>query len=50
MYKMAVGSADDFPALPASEDKEIQFPVTRLLSGINYTIFATTSDEMRPGL
>jgi len=50
MYKMAVDPPDDFPALPASDDKEIQFPVTRLLSGINYTIFATTSDEMRPAM
>ncbi len=50
MYKMAVDPPDDFPALPASDEKEILFPVERLLNGINYTIFATTSDEMRPAM
>lgn len=50
MYKMAVDPPDDFPALPSSEDKEILIPVAHLISGINYTIFATTSDEMRPAM
>ena len=50
MYKMAVDPPDDFPALPSSEDNEILIPVERLLAGINYTIFATTSDEMRPAM
>ena len=50
MYKMAVDPPDDFPALPTSNDAEIEIPVERLLSGINYTIFATTSDEMRPAM
>ena len=47
---MAVDPPDDFPALPSSEEKEILIPVNRLISGINYTIFATTSDEMRPAM
>lgn len=50
MYKMAVDPPDDYPALPSSDDKEIQIPVNRLINGINYTIFATTSDEMRPAM
>jgi DNA polymerase-3 subunit beta len=50
MYKMAVDPPDDFPALPVSDDKEVEIPVDRLLAGINYTIFATTSDEMRPAM
>ena len=50
MYKMAVDPPDDFPALPTSNDAEIMVPVERLMSGINYTIFATTSDEMRPAM
>ena len=50
MYKMAVDPPDDFPALPTSNDPEIMIPVERLMSGINYTIFATTSDEMRPAM
>ena len=50
MYKMAVDPPDDFPVLPTSDDEEIAFPVERLLSGISSTIFATTSDEMRPAM
>ena len=50
MYKMAVDPPADFPALPTSSDADIMVPVERLLSGINYTIFATTSDEMRPAM
>jgi len=50
MYKMAVDPPDDFPALPSSDDKEILIPVGHLVGGINYTIFATTSDEMRPAM
>lgn len=50
MYKMAVDPPDDFPALPVSDGQEIQLPVESLLAGINYTIFATTSDEMRPAM
>lgn len=50
MYKMAVDPPDDFPVLPSSNDAEIMIPVERLLAGINYTIFATTSDEMRPAM
>lgn len=50
MYKMAIDPPDDFPALPSSEDQEIKLPVEQLTNGINYTIFATTSDEMRPAM
>src|SRR5688500_9922271 len=33
MYKMAVDPPDDYPALPSSDDKEIQIPVNRLING-----------------
>jgi DNA polymerase-3 subunit beta len=50
LYKLAVDPPDDFPNLPTSNDAEITVPVDRLLSGTSYTIFATTSDEMRPAM
>jgi DNA polymerase-3 subunit beta len=50
MYKMAVDPPDDFPSLPTSDGEEITLPVERLMSGISSTIFATTSDEMRPAM
>lgn len=50
MYKMAVDPPDDFPSLPTSDGEEITLSVERLMSGISSTIFATTSDEMRPAM
>lgn len=50
LYKMAIDPPDDFPSLPIVEEKEIEIPVQSFLAGINYTIFATSTDEMRPAM
>ncbi|MEZ4983911.1 MAG: DNA polymerase III subunit beta [Saprospiraceae bacterium] len=50
-YKLAGENGDDFPALPEADEVDTVTVASRsLLRGIGNTIFATSSDELRPAM
>jgi DNA polymerase-3 subunit beta len=50
-YKLAGENATDFPKVPAvSNDFSVEMSTEVLASAINNTIFATSSDELRPAM
>lgn len=50
-YKLAGENGDDFPQIPqADEVDEINLSAVNLLEGINKTLFATSTDELRPAM
>ena len=50
-YKLAGADANDYPNLPQPEDVEkISASVATLERAINKTLFATTTDELRPAM
>ena len=50
-YKLAGENGADFPSIPSADDEPtIAIPTALLAQGINKTIFATSSDELRPAM
>lgn len=51
-YKLTGENANDFPKVPSGEgvDDKVDIPSEVLLTAINKTIFATSSDELRPAM
>lgn len=50
-YKLAGENGDDFPAIPAPDSVDTVTLASRsLMQGINNTLFATSSDELRPAM
>ena len=50
-YKLAGENGEDFPKIPQADEVEtIELPAPALANGINKTIFATSSDELRPAM
>jgi DNA polymerase III subunit beta len=50
-YQMAGESAADFPEIPVGEELDsITIPASVLRDSINHTLFATSSDELRPAM
>jgi DNA polymerase-3 subunit beta len=50
-YKLAGEAGDDYPKLPSPDDVDsVEVPSKTLVRGINKTIFATSSDELRPAM
>ncbi|MEM6770336.1 MAG: DNA polymerase III subunit beta [Bacteroidota bacterium] len=50
-YKLAGENGDDYPEIPSpSEADEVSVSALSLLEGINKTLFATSTDELRPAM
>lgn len=50
-YKIGGEKSDEFPKEPQAEDaNSLQMPASRLSEAINKTIFATSSDTLRPAM
>src|SRR5262249_14344563 len=50
-YKLSGENADDFPKIPQPEAvTEISIPATALGNAINRTLFAVSSDDLRPAM
>jgi len=50
-YKLAGENGDDYPDIPVpSEADEVSVSALHLLEGINKTLFATSTDELRPAM
>ncbi|MTB49758.1 DNA polymerase III subunit beta [Lewinella sp. W8] len=50
-YKLAGENGDDYPDIPVpNEADEISVSALNLLEGINKTLFATSTDELRPAM
>lgn len=50
-YKLAGENGDDFPSIPEAETVDtVTIPSRSLLMGVNNTLFATSSDELRPAM
>lgn len=50
-YTLAGEDGDDYPKLPLPDNTdEVEVPAALLLEGINKTMFATSSDELRPAM
>ncbi len=50
-YRLAGENATDFPKLPqVSESKEINLPAATLQKAVSNTLFATSTDELRPAM
>jgi DNA polymerase-3 subunit beta len=50
-YKLAGENGSDFPATPSQDGvDQISLPAWALLDGISKTIFATSTDELRPAM
>ncbi|NJC26180.1 DNA polymerase III subunit beta [Neolewinella antarctica] len=50
-YKLAGENGDDYPDIPEpNEADEISLSALSLLEGINKTLFATSTDELRPAM
>ena len=50
-YRLAGENGNDFPRLPEPEDVEhISVPAATLANGVAKTMFATSSDELRPAM
>lgn len=50
-YELAGENGNDFPKLPNPEEvNTAQIPAALLIEGINKTLFATSSDELRPAM
>lgn len=50
-YKLAGENGEDFPQIPVADDvDEISLSAVNLLEGINKTLFATSTDELRPAM
>ena len=50
-YKLAGENGEDYPEIPApSEADEVSVSALALLEGINKTLFATSTDELRPAM
>lgn len=50
-YELAGENGNDFPKLPVPEETSTaQIPAALLIEGINKTLFATSSDELRPAM
>jgi DNA polymerase-3 subunit beta len=50
-YELAGEDGDEYPKIPVPDDaNEVEIPAALLLEGINRTIFATSSDELRPAM
>lgn len=50
-YKLAGENGEDFPKLPVEQDAtEITMPADVLLSAINKTLFAVSTEELRPAM
>jgi DNA polymerase-3 subunit beta len=50
-YKLAGENGEDFPTVPEADTVDtVTVPSRSLLQGINNTLFATSSDELRPAM
>lgn len=50
-YKLACENATDFPRSPQiSKPQQLDLTTDTLLTAINYTLFATSTDEMKPAM
>lgn len=50
-YELAGEDGNDYPKLPVPEDLEkVEMPAALLIEGINKTLFATSSDDLRPAM
>ncbi len=50
-YELAAEDGDEFPKVPVAETTdELEIPAALLLQGVNKTLFATSSDELRPAM
>jgi DNA polymerase-3 subunit beta len=50
-YKLAGENGDDYPAIPEPDTVDtVEVASRALLQGINNTVFATSSDELRPAM
>ena len=50
-YKLAGENGEDYPDIPTPEDAdEVSLSSLALLEGINKTLFATSTDELRPAM
>ncbi len=50
-YRLAGENGEDFPQIPEAEGVDnVTLPAAGLLDGISKTIFATSSDELRPAM
>ena len=50
-YKLAGEDGEDFPRIPEPESVDtVKLPSNMLIQGINKTLFATSSDELRPAM
>ena len=50
-YKLAGENGEDFPKIPQPDEVDtITMPASALANGVNKTIFATSSDELRPAM
>lgn len=50
-YKLAGENGDDFPNIPEADTVDtVTIPSRTLLQGVNNTLFATSSDELRPAM
>ncbi len=50
-YKLAGENGNDFPLIPENKERQaIEMPAAILLNAINKTIFAVSSDELRPAM
>ncbi|PSR14849.1 MAG: DNA polymerase III subunit beta [Bacteroidetes bacterium] len=50
-YKLAGENGDDYPNVPEADTVDtVMLPARTLLHGINNTLFATSSDELRPAM
>jgi DNA polymerase-3 subunit beta len=50
-YKLAGENGQDFPSIPAEDSAQtIEIPAQTLAKAINKTVFATSTDELRPAM
>jgi DNA polymerase-3 subunit beta len=50
-YELAGENGDDYPRLPSADTtSQVELPAALLLQGVNKTLFATSSDELRPAM
>lgn len=50
-YKLTGDNGDDFPKIPVAEDvQELELPGETLVRAINHTLFAASTDELRPAM
>lgn len=50
-YKLAGENGDDFPRIPSSDDVDtVEVPAKYLVKGVNKSLFAASTDELRPAM